>query len=248
MHSPANSIYVFQFCLPGELPVSNLHILNGGLLIAHMPDLLSACMELRTGGGQTQASVLNCSFGGDNWLVECFMSRQSQLRPRLLEQTRITWAETNREPLPGKRQMSVYTVHFQLSQQNTEWLQKRAVKCKSHTIELYSGAPQKCWVFFVPHGRHFDQIPSLLSFANNDSRTISVLYCVIHNLCSRPRLKHPFVTAAALNVRHSYPVLPRCIVLASTHVVNGMMVCRPLSAVRGGEVEEGVDTSPSRLK
>lgn len=112
----------FQFCLPGELPVSNLHILNGGLLIAHMPDLLSACMELRMGGGQTQASVLNCSFGGDNWLVECFMSRQSQLRPCLLQQTRITWAETNREPLPGKRQMSVYTVHFQLSQQNTEWL------------------------------------------------------------------------------------------------------------------------------
>lgn len=57
--------WVFKFCLSGELLVSILDTcrsLKRCLFSAHMPGL-SACMELRTGGGQTQASILNCSFG-----------------------------------------------------------------------------------------------------------------------------------------------------------------------------------------
>lgn len=88
------------------------------------------------------------------------------------------------------------------------------------------------------HGRHFDKITSLLSFTNTDSITVSMLYCVIDNLCSRPKLnlEHPFITSSARYMCHSisFPILPQCALLASTHVVNGMMVCRPLSAARGG--------------
>lgn len=55
----------FKLCLSGGLPVSTLdtcRTLKRCLFSAHMPGL-SARMELRTGGGHTEASMLNCSFG-----------------------------------------------------------------------------------------------------------------------------------------------------------------------------------------
>lgn len=131
-------------------------------------------------------------------------------------------------------------VHLIVSQQNREWLQQRAVKSKSHTIVLHSG-PTKLldfFFFFCPPWQ--DQLTSLLSSANNDSVTsVSRLHCVIDNLCSRTKsyLQHPFITSSALS---SVLTLPQCTVLASTHVVNGMMVCRPLSAVRGEGWKEEV--------
>lgn len=142
-----------------------------------------------------------------------------------------------------------YTVNSAKRTQND--CRKRVVKSKSSTIRLHSGptnvdfCPQELKEMIL-HGRHFAKITSLVSFTNNDSiTTVSMLYCVIDNLCCRPQLnlQHPFITSSAMYHCISFSFLPQCAAQASTHVVNGMMVCRPLCAVRGegGGIQAPVD-------
>lgn len=109
----------------------------------------------------------------------------------------------------------------------------------SHFFFSFSVSPR-----WPPYGEEFNQITSLLSFANNDSITsvLRVALCVIDNLCSRERFTSQTPFDCPRGSRHGMLIHSLVQFWPAQMWLTALTMSRPLG-VGGGQAGGGVQAS-----
>lgn len=178
-------------------------------------------------GGQEQVSTLRLLTYGDNWSTRAW-TKSGPLW------SRITWDSSNQEPpLQEKRRFprSLPDSPAPPPLQQNDWRRKKAVKLLCSQV-----TPWPLPLFSLSRAEDVSTTPPHSSSTCNDSK--ASFHVASYNWQRVFQVPDTF----------SFPSPRSAVVLAGTHVVNGMMVCRPLSVgrVRGGS--RWGDVGPSRLK